>query len=132
MKQIIMDFYNKPSPMVLIHHGVKDQRWGVKNGPPYPIDRKSDSTPTYDYDKMNLSSDSLPTVLLPKQEYAHVMSEVATHISDAQRIRRVFQKEIGHHVYTFENGFDGTYRVIGKEEISGDIYDYYEMKKGNR
>lgn len=22
------------------HHGVKDQRWGVRNGPPYPLDAK--------------------------------------------------------------------------------------------
>ncbi len=24
---------------VLAHHGVKGQKWGVRNGPPYPIDR---------------------------------------------------------------------------------------------
>ena len=24
----------------LVHHGVKGQKWGVKNGPPYPIDRE--------------------------------------------------------------------------------------------
>lgn len=38
----------------LAHHGVKDQQWGVKNGPPYPLDRsisdghkliKSDGSP---------------------------------------------------------------------------------------
>ena len=38
----------------LAHHGVKDQKWGVKNGPPYPLDRsvsdghrliKSDGSP---------------------------------------------------------------------------------------
>ena len=25
----------------LIHHGIKGQEWGVQNGPPYPLDRKS-------------------------------------------------------------------------------------------
>lgn len=31
------------SPDELMHHGVKDQQWGVRNGPPYPLDRsKSD------------------------------------------------------------------------------------------
>lgn len=38
----------------LAHHGIKDQKWGVKNGPPYPLDRsvsdghkliKSDGSP---------------------------------------------------------------------------------------
>lgn len=24
----------------LAHHGIKGQKWGVRNGPPYPIDRK--------------------------------------------------------------------------------------------
>lgn len=23
----------------LYHHGVKGQKWGVRNGPPYPLDR---------------------------------------------------------------------------------------------
>lgn len=25
---------------VLVHHGIKGQRWGVRNGPPYPLDAK--------------------------------------------------------------------------------------------
>lgn len=25
----------------LMHHGIRRQRWGVKNGPPYPLDRKT-------------------------------------------------------------------------------------------
>ena len=28
------------APDELMHHGVKDQRWGVKNGPPYPLSRQ--------------------------------------------------------------------------------------------
>ena len=24
----------------LFHHGVKGQKWGVRNGPPYPLDRE--------------------------------------------------------------------------------------------
>ena len=24
----------------LCHHGIKNQHWGVRNGPPYPLDRK--------------------------------------------------------------------------------------------
>lgn len=26
---------------ILKHHGIKGQKWGVKNGPPYPIDKSS-------------------------------------------------------------------------------------------
>lgn len=28
---------------VLAHHGVKGQKWGVRNGPPYPLDKSSRS-----------------------------------------------------------------------------------------
>ena len=27
----------------LYHHGIKGQKWGVRNGPPYPLDKKTDS-----------------------------------------------------------------------------------------
>lgn len=26
---------------VLVHHGIDGQKWGVRNGPPYPLERKS-------------------------------------------------------------------------------------------
>lgn len=123
-----MNFYDKPSPQILCHHGVKKQQWGVRNGPPYPLGEDSGSTPRYDYGKMGLSTDSLPTLRLPKQEYAHVMSEVATHISSEQRSEPIFMKHIGSHVYTFENGFDGTFRVIGKDEINPRARDYYNRR----
>ena len=29
--------------MFLSHHGIKGQRWGVKNGPPYPLKAKDHS-----------------------------------------------------------------------------------------
>ena len=124
-----MRIYDKPSPislLYLVHHGIKDQRWGIQNGPPYPLKTDDRSTPTIDYDKINLSAKSLPTIRLPIQEYAHIMSEVATHISNKQRQQSVFRKNIGQYSYTFENRFDGTYRVIGKDIIADDIYDYYE------
>lgn len=39
----------------LMHHGVKGQKWGVRNGPPYPIDRDSiEKTSGNGIMKMNL------------------------------------------------------------------------------
>lgn len=39
-----MDIYDKP-PLNehLVHHGIKGQKWGVRNGPPYPLDGEDHS-----------------------------------------------------------------------------------------
>ena len=117
---------NKIEHSALRHHGVKDQKWGVRHGPPYPLDEDRDSTPRFDYGKMNLNSSALKTVLLPKREYAKIMSEVATHISDAQRKQPIFQKAVGNILYTLENGFNGTYRVVDRRRIADDAGTLYE------
>jgi len=36
----------------LSHHGVPNQRWGIKNGPPYPVQRISGKAATYSISKM--------------------------------------------------------------------------------
>ena len=58
------------------------------------------------------------TILLPKEEYAHVMHEVATNITEIQMNQLFFSKEIGDYLYTFvnEGGF-GEWRIVGKEKI---------------
>lgn len=34
------DILNRPVPEdVICHHGIKGQKWGVRNGPPYPLDK---------------------------------------------------------------------------------------------
>ena len=62
-------------------------------------------------------SKNFKTVVLPKQEYAHVMSEIATHLTDEQKEKTVFKKAVGKYVYTVENNGFGDYRIIGKKEI---------------
>lgn len=32
--------YSNYCDRYLAHHGIKGQHWGVKNGPPYPLDQK--------------------------------------------------------------------------------------------
>ena len=62
-------------------------------------------------------SEDFATIILPKQEYAHVMSEIATNISNEQRNRKVFKKAVGNYMYTVENNGFGNYRIIGKVKI---------------
>ncbi len=66
-------------------------------------------------------STDYPTIILPKDEYAHVMSEIATHISEKQLKSKVFKKAIGNYYYTVENNGFGNFRIIGREDI--DIED---------
>ena len=59
------------------------------------------------------------TIILPPDEYAHVMSEINTNITKEQLKRKVVSKNIGDYVYTFEClGFD-KYRIINKVKIEG-------------
>lgn len=41
IKKKIVNYYKFSAPSnVLCHHGIKNQHWGVRNGPPYPLDSK--------------------------------------------------------------------------------------------
>ncbi len=62
-------------------------------------------------------SSDFPTVQLSKNEYAHVMSEIATHISEEQKAMKTFSKPIGDHMYLVENNGFGDYRIIGKKKL---------------
>ena len=67
-------------------------------------------------------SKDFPTIFLPKQEYAHVMSEIATNITKEQSQKSVFEKAIGNYIYTVENNGFGNYRIIDKTLIdAGDL-----------
>lgn len=43
LEQIKEKLMENVSDTELMHHGVKGQKWGVQNGPPYPIDRYGNS-----------------------------------------------------------------------------------------
>lgn len=66
-------------------------------------------------------SSAFETIYLPKQEYAHVMSEINTHLSDEERSQFIVSKAIGNYVYVFENYGFNEYRIIGKRLIDGDV-----------
>lgn len=40
MNDLVKNYRKKLYKNYLIHHGVKGQKWGIKNGPPYPLDAK--------------------------------------------------------------------------------------------
>ena len=53
-------------------------------------------------------------IRLSKQEYAHVMSELATNMSKEQRSQKFVKKPIGDYVYVVENNGFGDYRIIDR------------------
>lgn len=63
------------------------------------------------------NSEDMPTIRLPNQEYAHAMSEIASHLTDGDKTSPVFVKRIGNYMYTVENHGFGDYRIIGKRRI---------------
>lgn len=96
----------------LCHYGVKGMKWGVRK------DRINDHVKIgVQFFAKNASS--CKTIKLSTKEYAHVMSELMTNITEAQKKHPTVIKLIGNFMYTFENNFDGTYRVIGKKKNPG-------------
>lgn len=72
------------------------------------------------------SSKDYGTYRLPPDEYAHVMSEINTHMTESERSQKVVTKAIGNYYYTFENnGFDD-YRIIDKYEIDSDASEWWD------
>ena len=65
-------------------------------------------------------------LVLPKDEYAHVMSELNTHMSEKDRRKKFLVKPIGNYYYVVRNkGFD-KYTIIGKYPIVNEIEDKWE------
>lgn len=108
----------------LYHHGVKGMKWGIRKDD-RNLENNSDYGIINTYPNVKSASD-FPTVQLERREYAHVMSEIATNITNEQRTHNIVHKYIGDHLYTFENNHDGTFRVIGKEPNIGAISEMYE------
>ena len=65
-------------------------------------------------------------IVLPRDEYARVMSELNTHMSDEDRACKIVTKPIGDFFYTVINkGYDD-YIIIGKHKIVEETYSLME------
>lgn len=64
-----------------------------------------------------IGSSKHKTVELPKEEYAQVMHELNTNLTQEQRKKKQITRAIGNSVYTVENNGFNNYKIIKKENI---------------
>ena len=68
-------------------------------------------------------------IILPQNEYAHVISEINTNLSGEERQKSIVVKPIGDYYYTFINRGFSDYIIIGKSKIINDVLE--EWEEGN-
>lgn len=103
------------SPATLFHYGIKGMKWGVRRSREQ-LDKLAGRA-TMNLQLFSKRVKSRKTLRLDVREYAMVMSELRTHITDEEKKKAIIRKPIENHIYRFENNFDDTYRVIGKRKI---------------
>ena len=82
--------------------------------------------PEYHSFRKDISSvSSYRQLILPKDEYAYVMHELNTHLSEKDKQRKLVTKPIGNYYYTFLNKGFNDYIIIGKREIIPDVEDNF-------
>lgn len=77
-------FYNAPNDFrnYLAHHGVKGQRWGIKNGPPYPIGSSPRKVFISGTSKIKLKDSGYYRKSLPKE----ITSKIDSYMKDNNHI----------------------------------------------
>jgi hypothetical protein len=113
----------------LYHHGILGQKWGVRRTPEQLAKLSECGIMNLQY--FAKKTKSLKTVKVSKQEYAHVMSELVSNITDEQKTHTIIQKAIGNYMYSFENNFDDTYRLVKKKKIKDSITGLSERKNNS-
>lgn len=119
----------------LYHYGIKGMKKGVRRGPPYPIGKKrstsSKKSATIALAKsLAKPASKRPTFYVSHWEENHVLHKVMTHAQKELHTMKVFSKYIGDYIYTIDNNFDGTFRIIGKVPIVPLVFERYKKKKG--
>lgn len=74
VEDILEQMRNRLGLNTLAHHGIKGQKWGIKNGPPYPLDQSNKKTLTKTDDMDIINSSKHPslngkTKYIPKTKF---------------------------------------------------------------
>lgn len=111
VEDILWDLRGRLGYNVLAHHGVKGQKWGVRNGPPYPLDKSKKSDKIRGQYSLKISEDKFINYALNRDR--------------APDKARVFESALGYTKENYEGLIKdvekGWYRIV---DDSGEDYLY--------
>ncbi len=108
VEDILGELRRKLEDDVLVHHGIKGQKWGVRNGPPYPLEKDSECGTIKE--KKDSSS-----VIIPKSKF----TDYALNYEKAPDKARVFESALGY-------GKNNCAKLIEDIEKRADIHKMVE------
>ena len=114
------------SDLYLVHHGIKGQRWGERNGPPYPLDRHS----AKELRRKMTEAGKKDHNATPSTVAERLQSSVKVNLTEDQK-RRLIEK---HNAEREANElFDDLYKKLSKEaqRIGAKHYKEYIKKYPN-
>lgn len=133
----------------LYHHGIQGQKWGIRNGPPYPLDRSNDDPlneivsvgksylrdffknkvvdfyrwpemDDFEYAKACELFNKKEEVKLPSRLYAMVSNMMHSDLSDIEKASPTFTREIGgYKLWIANKGYD-EYKVYDIRKVPSD------------
>jgi hypothetical protein len=96
----------------LFHHGIRNQRWGVRNGPPYPLDKKTSRRV-----KSGKQDKEIRRLNKKKKGVTHVSggSKYWRDVEDFEGIQREFRKDGSGWTRTYgDEGLKNIAEIIGR------------------
>lgn len=104
----------------LVHHGIKDQEWGVKNGPPYPLSDKAKDEINNRRNIINkYKVEYGDGIRLPGKEKEYVYELFDNNLSDKERKDPIVFCDSKYYTYTAINNGHNRYTIINKKGING-------------
>lgn len=112
----------------LVHHGILGQKWGIRNGPPYPLGQSSKhKSGGLKYNLQFFAKDpkDYDTIHVPE----NVLSDIRWYIKRRKETKPIVHMEHGNSRYMIDNTKRDNPRVIGEEMIPDSITGLYERIK---
>lgn len=110
----------------LVHHGIDGQKWGVRNGPPYPLSKSRNihykvngmSNEDYAY-ACELWAKHREAYGLTVREKEYVYEEFDNNLTQDEKTFPIVSKRINNTIYTAINKGHNQYKIIIKHVVEG-------------